>query len=200
MVETGVVVVLGQRGGKVVAPRHVFFGTHVDVVVLVVVEDRFNGSFRGNAYGAGREAVVFVGVVGRVDTQVLPEYAFDAEVTDGKFDGRVGLQGNALSQPVDVEPRNDRHLVGDIGLLFDNRGECGDLYGAEARFPRFLATLVGPIPFIFAFHAVEQTLGRNVPIHIIGVGQEHGGNVVGRKTLFGAIGFVVHDRQQLVGR
>lgn len=64
MVLSGIVVVLGQCGGKVVTAREVVFGTHVDVVVFVVVENRLYGPFGGDAYRPGRETVMFVGVVG----------------------------------------------------------------------------------------------------------------------------------------
>ena len=60
----GIVVVLGQCGGKVVTAREVVFGAHIDVVVFVVVENRLYGPFGGDAYRPGRETVMFVGVVG----------------------------------------------------------------------------------------------------------------------------------------
>ena len=75
VVSHGIAVVFAQCAGKVVIAREVLLGAHIEIVVRGVVEYGINGSFRGDAYGAGRESCVEIGVVGRWGVEVLVEYS-----------------------------------------------------------------------------------------------------------------------------
>lgn len=129
---------------------------------------------------------------------MFSQNTFEPEIAHCKFYGGVGLQRNPLSQTVDVETRNDGHLVGDVGLFFDDGGQGGNFDGAESGLAGFFTAFVVPVNVIFLFHAVEQTLGRYVPIYVVGVGQQHGRDIVGGETFFTAELFVVHEGKQLV--
>ena len=98
---------VGIVRSEIVAAGEVFFGTHVEVVVVFIIQHGVQ-SFRGrNTDGAGGETGVQVGVIGRVERQVGIRHPLPAEVSHGKAHCWVGLQGHTSLQAVDVETRHN---------------------------------------------------------------------------------------------
>ena len=62
---------VGIVGCEVMRAGEVFFGAHIDVIMLGMVQHSIQTDRRGDADGAGGQAGIAVGVVGRVDGEVI---------------------------------------------------------------------------------------------------------------------------------
>lgn len=82
---------LGIVGCKVMSTGKIFFGTHVNVVVLGMVKYCVQTYGRRNADGTGRQAEVAVSVVGRINCEVCIGDSSQAEVLQCKLYGGVSL-------------------------------------------------------------------------------------------------------------
>ena len=82
---------LGIVDGEIVGAREVLFGTHVDIVVMLVVEHSIDACNRWYADGTRRQTSHAVGVVGRLDLQMFVEHTSDGEVANSEDDCRVAL-------------------------------------------------------------------------------------------------------------
>ena len=69
---------------------------------------------------------VEIGIVGGFYCQMGIRNSPQAEVLQGKFDGRVGLQGHAGVQAVDVEPCHHWFFGIVVCLFLDDGGEGAD--------------------------------------------------------------------------
>ena len=45
---------------------------------------------------------MFVGIVGRIDLQMLEQNALEREISHGKLHGRIRLKGNATLQAINI--------------------------------------------------------------------------------------------------
>ena len=87
----GILQMLGVGTCKIVGTTEVLLGTHIEVVVMYVVEHCIDASHGGDAYRTGREADVAVSVVGTADKGLVGIDSFQAKLLKGKLDGRVSL-------------------------------------------------------------------------------------------------------------
>ena len=93
---------------------------------------RRQGVRRRHADRRGRQALVQVGVVGRLDLEVLARHRA-AVLAEGVEDGRVHLQRHVLGQAVVDDPGHVGHVDRDVALLLHHRGRDDHLVGGEAR-------------------------------------------------------------------
>ena len=100
MVTSGIGIVLAEALGEVVAARKIHLRTHVQVIVLLVVQHALKRLLGGYAYRAGRQACVLVCVLGRLNGKVAVEYAAACGVTNSILHCWVGLQRHAAFQTV----------------------------------------------------------------------------------------------------
>ena len=184
----GVAEVLVVGLGEVVGAGEIFLGTHVVIVVVVVVEHSVYSLHRGNLYGAGREACVLVGVVGALYAEVFPVDASQGEVVEGKLYRGVGLKWHFLTKAVQVHAGNGGFL-GVVGcLLIYYAGERGHLDGGEPHAVAQGKARGVPKGGVFTLHAVHEGVETYVPIHLIGVGNEEGGECEDVIAVAGHIG------------
>ena len=114
-----------------------------------------------------------IGVVGRLRLQVAVQDAAQREVLQRILDRRIGLQGDAAAQAVDVDPGDAGHLVRLARLLVDDRREGHHLQAAQ---PAALALGVphgGPETVVLLLHAPHELLGCRRPPQFVGIGYEH---------------------------
>lgn len=97
LVACGVPVVFGKRPCKIVFPIERFLGTHVQVVMVRIIQDCIHGAACGYAYRSRRQPFVFVGVIRRVRLDMFQQHAVQREVVQREPDGRAGLQGHSYS-------------------------------------------------------------------------------------------------------
>lgn len=62
---------LRVRGSKVMTTAEVLLGAHIYVVMLLGGEHCIDGGCGRDPYGTGRESEMEVGIIGRVDLQML---------------------------------------------------------------------------------------------------------------------------------
>ena len=159
-----------------------------------MVEDGVDGRDRRHAQGAGGQAGVEIGVVGRIDLLVAIEDALEGEVADGVLHRGVGLEEHAAVEAVEVKAGDGRILVRDGRFLLNDGGQDGDFHGREADLLGAVATRLGPEGVVFALHAAQQLVGRDVPIDLVGVGDEHRLDGLQRESQIGAVGAIVQKR------
>ena len=160
--------------GEVMCAREVFLGTHVDVVVLGIVQHGIYPARGGDAYGAGRKAGVEVGVVGRGRFEVGIGDALPCEVAEGETHGRVGLQRYTPAQAVDVEAGHDGLFRAVVRFFFHNGGQCTDLVHRQPGGLGFGEPFFVPEAGVFLDHALQEAVHADVPVHLVGVGDEKG--------------------------
>lgn len=175
LVAAGVGEVGGVVGGEVVGAGEVFFGTHVEPVVGPGVEQGVDGCGVGNADGAGRKADDAIGVVGRLDAEVFAADAPQAEVAEGEFNGRVGLEFHAFMEAVEVEAANGCALGAVVGFFFGDGGDGGGLDGGYAEAAGGVAALGRPKGIAGVEQALNGFRGGGGPVKFVGVGEKGGG-------------------------
>ena len=138
-----------------------------DVIEVFVVslggEDAVNGTGTWEDDGSGRKSLDLVGVVGRVDAEVLTADALEVEVADGVLDRGVGLQAHLLAQTVEVEPCDAAVFVTLAGLALDDGGKGGHFEGAQSQASRLARTLPLPEALVMCVDAVEEFAPRSRP-------------------------------------
>ncbi len=165
-------IVLGEGGGEVVGAGEVFLGAHVEVVVAGWIEHGFEGCHGGDADGAWREAFIYIGIVGGVDGEVLVKNAAQGRVTGGELHSGVCLEEHVTLQTVEIETCHNGFLGIDGGLLVYNGGDGGYLEGCEPEGIGLLEALGCPIGGVLTLEALNEVGDGDVPIDLVGVGDE----------------------------
>ena len=71
--------------GEVMRTAEVFFCTHIDIVVMHIVQHGVNGSHRRDADRSGRKSAVLVGVVRAVNREPLLINTVSREILCGEL-------------------------------------------------------------------------------------------------------------------
>ena len=120
--------------------------------------------------GAAEKMVAFVSACERELT---------AEVVEGKDKCGIGLKQPVAFQSVEIDASDAWHLVGLVALLANYGSQCAYFSRCHVEFLGFSQTLVIPELVVFLLHAVNEFLRVGVPIELVGVGDEEGGDGVG---------------------
>ena len=76
---------LGGSHGKIMGAGEIFLGTHIQIIVLGRIKYGFESRHGGYADGAWWKSLIYIGIIGRVDSEVLVEDATQGGVTGGKL-------------------------------------------------------------------------------------------------------------------
>nr|GFD10358.1 hypothetical protein [Tanacetum cinerariifolium] len=154
----------------------------------------------GQVDGAGRQAGVLVGVVGRVFLQVHVEHALNAKIAVGVDHGGVGLQLHAALEAVEVHGRNAGALVGVLLLLgFYDASQGAHLNAREAELLAGRVALGRPEFLVLRLHALHEVGGRGIPVELVGVRNKHREHRRGVKTQAFGIAGATQQRINLFG-
>ena len=113
-----------ERLGEDMSPRSV--GNKIEIPGLGRRQGRLERCAAGIGDRARRQAIDAVSIIGRCLLDVLlAQRPVELGLAAGKAidDGRIGLQGHALAQPVGEYRRHTRALFRHTGFLFDDRSE-----------------------------------------------------------------------------
>ena len=189
---------LRVSAGKVVGAAEILLRTHVEIVVVDVVEHGIDAGNSRDADRPWRQSWVAIGVVGAADAEQVVVDALQLETLPGELDGRIGLKRHSLGifgiakhQTVVVHARNHRFLTVVGSLLVHDTCQGDDLLRGEVHVLRFLCALKVPELVRLLLHATEQFVERHVPVDVVGVGDKHtgdGGRVVAILLAGGLVG------------
>ena len=132
------------------------FGAHIDVIMLGMVQHSIQTDRRGDADGAGGQAGIAVGVVGRVDSEVFIGDPAQPEVLQCKLYGGVGLQWHAGMETVDVQAGHHRFLRIVVGFFLDDRGKCAYLFRGHTDGFGLVEPLLVPESLMFLVRVHHQ--------------------------------------------
>ena len=163
---------LGLGHSKVVAAAEVFLRTHVDVVVLLVVQHGIYVYHVGYTDGAGRKTGIFVGVVGIVDSEHAVVDAAQGKVVHRKLHRGVRLKKDALPKTVQIQTGYRRFLRGIVRLLGHNAGQRHHFVRTQSQLAGFRQPLIVPEIVVLLLHALQKCVHRNGPVHVVGLGDE----------------------------
>ena len=189
----GIGSMLGISDRKVMSAGEIFLGTHVEVIVLGVVQDAFQSLVRRYTDRARRKSGILVSVVRRICFQVLVKDASKLEIAHAELYRRVGLEEHATLQAIDVEA-GYHGLLGMVGGFFlYNGGKGSYLDGGKADGLGLLHAFLVPIGLVFLLHAGHEIFGTHVPVHFVGVRNEEGGEGFLRITHLSDKGSIVEQ-------
>ena len=114
-------------------------------------------------------------------------------------DRRVGLEFHSLLETVDVYAGDLGHLRLIIGLTLDDGGQDGSLFRRQALLLRLGDTVGGPelVPGLLLL--VQDIFHRGGPVHLVGVGEEQGEDVLRREAVGGEHRLVVQGLDDIRG-
>jgi len=120
-----------------------------------------------------RQAAPGVGVVGRVGVQVAPAQVAVEAAAEAVDDGRIGLQAHADGEAPAEHAGDAPALVGDAGLLLDDRGQDQRLVGTgdDARLVASCPGLVERLAHRLVGLAEQVEVAGAAPVGV-GLGQE----------------------------
>ena len=172
--------------------------THIEIVVVCIVEHSIDAGDGRDADGSRRESSIAIGVVGAVDGEEFVVDALELELLPGELHGGVGLQGHSVGvfsivQAQAVQVHAGYHgLLGIVGgLLVDDAGERDDLGRGEPHLVGFGLSVAFPEGIALLLHAVEELVEAHIPIEFVGVGHEHAdhrGRIVAVALADGGVG------------
>ena len=156
--------------------REVFLGAHVQIVVGCAIQYSVDTCHRCNLDGAGRQTGILIGVIRTVELQHVVVNTLDCEIFQGKLDGRVSLKWHVCFQSVQIHTCN-HWLLGIVGsLLIDDAGQCANLIFTQFQGLGLQGALYIPEILVLLLHAFHQILYRDIPINLVGVGDEQAGD------------------------
>ena len=160
--------------GEVMGAREVFLGTHVDVVVVLVVEDGIDACDGGDADGTWRQSGYSVGIVGRGGLQVYVEHTADGEVAYGIDDGGVALQEDASMEAVHIESGYACLFAVVGGLAVDDAGEGDDFVLRQSDLFGEGGAVGIPEGGVLLRKTFDELIDGGLPIDLVCVGDEEG--------------------------
>ena len=75
LVATGILLMLCKVDREVMCAAEIFFGAHVEVVMMLVMENGINADHRRDADGARGQSLIDIGIVRAHRFEVVPEDA-----------------------------------------------------------------------------------------------------------------------------
>ncbi len=171
---------------------------------MLHVQHCIDTGHRWDADRPWRQSGIAVGVVGAVDREQVVVDALESELLPGELDRRVSLQrhtfgvfGIAKHQPVVVHTSDHRFFAVVGSLLVDDAGQRSHLYGIETEGIGLGHAIIVPEEVVFFLHTLHQSVDRDIPVDIIGVGDEqcsNSGRVVAVLLAEGLVGEVLGQR------
>ena len=153
----GVAVVFGEGGGELVGAVHGGAGAEIEVAVAVRVQDGFKTGFVRHADRAGRKALMKVGVVRRIELQMLEQNPVQS-VAVAESHGRVGLETHSKMQTVQVNAGDGGILRSIVRLAPHYGGHDRDLFRGQALNLGLSDILRRPERIVSAFLLVKNVL------------------------------------------
>ena len=98
----------------------VLLSTHIYIVMLLSTEYSIDGGCGRDPYGTGRESEMEVGIIGRVDLQMLMQYSPYRPISKCEEDSGVRLKCHPTMEPIEIESGYGPVLVALGTLLIDN--------------------------------------------------------------------------------
>ena len=92
LIAAGIGLMLSKGSGEIVRAREIFFGAHVEVIMLCMIQYAFYSLNGSNADRAGGKSGVLVSIVRTFYLQVFVQNASQPEFLQTEFDGRIGLE------------------------------------------------------------------------------------------------------------
>ena len=133
----------------------VFFGAHIQVIMMIHIQYGVNPCNGWNADGPGRKAWIYICVIGAVDMEQTVVNAFKRKVLPCKLNGWVGLQGHSLrilavSEHQTIVRHTCNHRLFSIVRRFfiNNTGQGNNFVGRKFQACRLVYTLHVPKVFI----------------------------------------------------
>lgn len=92
LIAAGIGLMFSKGSGEIVRAREIFFGAHVEVIMLCMIQYAFYSLNGSNADRTGRKPRVLVSIVRTFYLQVFVQNASQSEFLQTEFDGRIGLE------------------------------------------------------------------------------------------------------------
>ena len=159
-------------------------GAEEDVMVRIRMQHGFQASLGRAGNGPGRQAVILIGIVGRVYQQVRLEDA-PGLVVEAISDGGIGLEFHARVQAVQVNRSDGGHLGLVAGFAVHDGGQRGGFLGRKSLPAGCFYALLGPPQIAFLYKTVHDVTHRCRPKHLVGVGNDYGEQLLGIYAIAG---------------
>ena len=140
------------------------------------IQHGINALDGGNLDGTRGQTFILICIIRRVYREQLLPDTLQLELLQGKLDGGVSLQRHVRLQAVQIHACYHR-LLGIVGrFLVNDAGQRTDFHGSQLHSGSLGLAFAVPEAVVLLLHTFQQLVRTHVPIHVVGVGHEHGGN------------------------
>ena len=163
-----------KRAGEVQFARRRILGAEIEVVLrrkgFVRIQRSLNRRSRGITDRSGRQALIAIGVIGRIDRQiaVVQAHALDAS---NIFDSHVAPKSHIDLQPV-MEHRGNAGKIRLFCFLFNQRSQGDHLIHGHAQRIRTVVPLIPEYGLGLRKQLFDYLLRRCRSIDFIGIGRQ----------------------------